>query len=252
MSRIIINGVKLPEKDANVRSIINNIVIYDDGTFVAVRGSNLIEGSIPSNGEINIDGMRIKVSGCPYDSNSDIRISSSGVSISGSSSSDSSSLDNMIEKSFELRAGYKINLSNVNSNVNLDLIPGTELEIKGTVLEEPISVHGSKLFIKGLNGSLYLPKCISELELSLKSINGNIIGKVQHPGSIITTNGNIDLVLASPMGFEAITLNGTLDIKGAWAYKGKYYHNDSDTNDDKLLSLSTVNGNIKVRYLESF
>lgn len=61
-NQIRINGVEFPQRNAGIRSIVNNVVLYNDGTYASVQDGQVVTGQIPSDGEaLNLGGMKIRV-----------------------------------------------------------------------------------------------------------------------------------------------------------------------------------------------
>jgi hypothetical protein len=263
---IVLNGIELPERDAHITSIINDIALYDDGTYVAVSGGSLVEGRIPEDGELTINGMTMTVSrgnvNVRGSSISNVRgttitqIGGNGVLQIGSIGGIASVVGTIvasgtgadayeIDESYAVSPGDRISVEGLNSSVALYLQEGTDVCLKGTIGERPSYSRG-RLSAEEFGGDLVLPR-ISGLELKLELANGAVTGDVIHPGSIETMNGMIGLDVYAPLEIRTSTLNGRIDVRGMMSEGGGRYVPPTGRSQG-VLKLETLNGGITVRY----
>lgn len=248
-----IGGIEIPERDANVISIINDVVIYDDNTYVTVEKGRLIEAEIPADGILDVGGTTISISPSGISvqgGNISVKslrgksLSVGGVTIGGTVTSGVRGYE--IDELYQVASGDVIEVDNNREKIALALHSGKKVRIEGEVAKEP-KCRSGRLSVEGLNGQIYMPKDISDLELKLKTVRGSIRGDVMHPGRIYTVRGNIELNLYAPFAVEPSTVRGKIDVREMLS-KGSWY---APANEDVQgsLSLSTTRGNIVVNYV---
>tara|TARA_Y100000310_G_C20556898_1_gene751024 strand:- start:193 stop:999 length:807 start_codon:yes stop_codon:yes gene_type:complete len=261
--RTVINGVELPE-DFNVSSVINNIAISNDGKYAAVtRDGNVVMGDVPDDGRIEVDGTvinyqkgrsRVNVGG--YGSN--VNISGSGISMSsisggsvvmsgGSITIGGKSLDYEIDKTYAVKSGDEIGLVSKNEDIALGLRDDNQARVEGLTGSEPQYAHG-RLFVDDLQGKLWLPRGVSDLELALETKNGSVTGDIIHPGVVESKNGSIVLNLYAPLKVDASTKNGSVNVTGMESQGHGRYVPIGESAVGKLRA-STKNGSVMVNYL---
>lgn len=253
--RTVINGIELPE-DFYASSIINNIAISDNGKYIAVtRDGNLVEGDIPENGKIEVDGTTIN-----YRKGSGMNVSGSGIHMSGVSGGSISisggsisigggkSLENEINESYKVNSGDEVALVSKNEDIALGFRDDYNVGVEGLTASEPKYSNG-RLFVDDLQGKLSLPRKVSDLEVALETKNGSVTGDIMHPGFVESKNGSIILNLYAPLKVDASTKNGSVNVTGMESQGHGRYVPIGEAPVGKLRA-STKNGSVMINYLK--
>lgn len=246
--KTIINGVELPE-DFRVSSIINNIVISNDGRYAAVtKAGDVLIAQIPENGRIEVDGTTMsyhkgtgRIGLNTHGSN--IRMSSfsgGSVFVSGRGSD----LEHEIDQTYENVS--RVSLREKANDINLGLSQDRSVHVKGLTSAAP-EYTGSRLAIQGLEGKLLLPKSIVDLEHDMKTMSGDINGYVAHSGRLKTMSGDISILLTAPLIVHTNTMSGDIDVRGMMA-DGRARYTPPGANPIGNLHLETMSGDIDVKY----
>lgn len=239
-SRVVINGIELPEEFSGA-SIINNIAITEK-RFAYVKNENIITGDIPEDGKLNVDGNIITIrkgtKGFNIDSMSAVR----SIFNSGSISTG---------KQYEIDETYnnvsKVTLKDTSNELKLRLITENLVHIKGLTNIKPEFKNGN-LFIDGLEGTLCLPKFLN-IELNIRKSSGDIEGDIGHKGIIQTSSGDIDLELYSPLTLEVSTSSGDINVSKMIS-EGRGIYIPPNAKPVGTLILEASSGDINVRYIQ--
>ncbi len=266
-NHIRINGVTLPDRNVGIQGITNNVVLYVDGTYAAVRDGKVVTGQVPANGEIDIDGVKIRASGASgiYSRVSVGNIGGSisisrgnitnhtvidhrGVQVVTSVGDVGASLDERIDETYELQEGDAVEMRVTSQDLRLGLQEGTCAAVTGESRYKP-RYKNRRLDIVGLEGMLALPKAVKGLTLTIYATSGDIEGDVAHPGSICVTSGDVDLTLYAPLDVETRAVSGDVEVIGMIS-KGRGRYGPVGGDAQGTLRIETTSGDISLKYVD--
>lgn len=260
-NHIRINGVTLPDRNVGIQGITNNVVLYVDGTYAAVRDGKVVTGQVPANGEIDIDGVKIRASGA-----SGIHSRVSVGNIGGSISIGRGNITNHmiidgcgiqsivsvggesgepVDESYTLSSGNAIAARSVGEDLKLLLCNGVKASVNGRATQKP-EYRAGQLSLEGLEGRLALPRTLA-LHLDISTVGGDIDGHIAHPGSVRSVGGDIDLELYAPLQVETQTVGGDVEIIGMVRTSRNTYA-PVGAEARGTLRLNTVGGDISLTY----
>lgn len=158
----------------------------------------------------------------------------------------------------EINKGYqninKIILLNRTSGVKLYLNESSDhTRIKGYITHQPEIYNDNTLLLKGLSGSLILPKNNPDLDLHIETSIGTIYGEIAHPGLFkVLVRGDINLNLYSPL--EVLIKGYGEDVKVQNMEQINYntYRPNKTSETLPKLNLFSNTGDIKVNYKIEF
>lgn len=290
----MIQGVQLPEKDADITSIVNNVVLYNDNTFATVDAQGrVITGQIPENGRIKVDDTEIHVSrrGVTYVSGEGgnatvigtgtiaigrgaISAGPGGISIGGTCHGNvyaggrpavtgrnlevrltgstivignNSPPEYEIDKAYPVKKRDLVSVCCNTGNIALALTDGRSVRVEGNISSEPVYAEG-RLMIQELDGTVYMPRRIKDLDILADSKNGTVTGEVIHPGDIASKNGCVTIRLMAPLKVKASTQNGIVSVNGMQQITNEWYTPPGVAKPKGTLSIDSKNGVVTVTY----